>query len=235
MTWCLPAVGCSHPTARSTPAGCRWRTAGSTPSAPASDPMRLSTWAATGWCRVLSTCTATAAAVGRSPATTRAWPSRRTAGTAPPPPCASLVSRPIKELARQIEALGDLVRGGDVAGIHLEGPFLSAARCGAHDPRVLRPPDRDSVRKLLDAGDGKIRMVTLAPELDGAIDAIREFTDTGSSSRSATPTPPRHRSAPPSTRARPWPRTCSTACARCTTASPARSARCSTTSGSASS
>ncbi|EWM15061.1 N-acetylglucosamine-6-phosphate deacetylase [Kutzneria sp. 744] len=92
---------------------------------------------------------------------------------------ASLVSRPIKELARQIEELGDLVRGGDVAGIHLEGPFLSAARCGAHDPRVLRPPDLDSVRALLAAGEDTIKMVTIAPELEGAVEATKLLVDNG--------------------------------------------------------
>ncbi len=92
---------------------------------------------------------------------------------------ASLVSRPIPVLLDQVSALAEVAKDGVVAGIHLEGPFISAARCGAHDPAVLTPPDRESVRKLLDAGDGQIRMVTLAPELDGAIDAVREFTEAG--------------------------------------------------------
>src|SRR5690348_8575499 len=54
---------------------------------------------------------------------------------------ASLVSRPVPELAAQVAALAELTQDGLIAGIHLEGPFLSAARCGAHDPSVLRPPD----------------------------------------------------------------------------------------------
>ena len=92
---------------------------------------------------------------------------------------ASLVSRPIPILVDQVKALADVAKDGLVAGIHLEGPFISAARCGAHDPAVLTNPDLDSVRKLLDAGDGQIRMVTIAPELDGAIDAVREFAEAG--------------------------------------------------------
>src|SRR5262245_22186579 len=47
---------------------------------------------------------------------------------------ASLVTRPVSELVEQVAALSDLVADGLVAGIHLEGPFLSAVRCGAHDP-----------------------------------------------------------------------------------------------------
>lgn len=92
---------------------------------------------------------------------------------------ASLVSGPIGTLTDQISALRDLVRDGLFAGIHLEGPFISAARCGAHDPAALRPPDPDSIARLLAAGQDTIRMVTLAPELDGGVDAVRRFVDAG--------------------------------------------------------
>ena len=92
---------------------------------------------------------------------------------------ASLVSRPIPELVEQVAALREYVTDGLLAGIHLEGPFLSAARCGAHDPAVLRPPDAGSVDTLLAAGQGAIRMVTIAPELDGAVPAVKRLVDAG--------------------------------------------------------
>lgn len=92
---------------------------------------------------------------------------------------ASLVTRPVSELVEQVAALADLVREGLVAGIHLEGPFLSAARCGAHDPGLLRPPDPVSVDALLSAGRGTIRMVTVAPELEGAVPAVKRLVDAG--------------------------------------------------------
>jgi N-acetylglucosamine-6-phosphate deacetylase len=92
---------------------------------------------------------------------------------------ASLVTRPIPELVEQVAALVDLVRDGLVAGIHLEGPFLSAARCGAHDPAILMPPDPVSVDALLSAGRGTIRMVTVAPELEGAVPAVKRLVDAG--------------------------------------------------------
>jgi N-acetylglucosamine-6-phosphate deacetylase len=92
---------------------------------------------------------------------------------------ASLVSSTIPTLVNQVAGLVDLVSDGKFAGIHLEGPFLSAARCGAHDPAMLTAPDRDSVDALLKAGKGAIRMVTLAPELDGGVDAVRRFVDAG--------------------------------------------------------
>lgn len=88
---------------------------------------------------------------------------------------ASLVSRPIPELADQVKALTELVRDDVVAGIHLEGPFLSAARCGAHDPAILCPPDRASIDRLLDAGGGAVRMITVAPELEHGVDAVRHL------------------------------------------------------------
>ncbi|SDF58163.1 N-acetylglucosamine-6-phosphate deacetylase [Lentzea fradiae] len=90
---------------------------------------------------------------------------------------ASLVSRPVPELADQVSALAELVQEGVVAGIHLEGPFLSAARCGAHDPAILCPPEQPAVTKLLDAGKGTVRMITIAPELDGAVRAVRQLVD----------------------------------------------------------
>ncbi|TWP53030.1 N-acetylglucosamine-6-phosphate deacetylase [Lentzea tibetensis] len=92
---------------------------------------------------------------------------------------ASLVSRPIPELADQVSALAEFVQDGLIAGIHLEGPFMSPARCGAHDPAILCPPDADSVTKLLDAGKGTVRMITLAPELEGAVAAVHQLVDNG--------------------------------------------------------
>ncbi len=76
----------------------------------------------------------------------------------------SLVSAPADALERRVRALVPLVASGHLAGIHLEGPFLSAARCGAQDPRAIVPGDPDLLRRLIDAGQGAVRSVTLAPE-----------------------------------------------------------------------
>ncbi len=56
------------------------------------------------------------------------------------------------------------------AGVHLEGPFLAKDRAGAHRAEDLRAPDRETVTRL--AGHRSVRLVTLAPELDGSLDAI---------------------------------------------------------------
>jgi N-acetylglucosamine-6-phosphate deacetylase len=86
---------------------------------------------------------------------------------------ASLVSAPTDTITAQVAAIADVVEEADttVVGCHLEGPWLSAARCGAHDPAALADPDPAVARSWLDAGRGTVRMVTLAPELPGS-DAV---------------------------------------------------------------
>ncbi len=92
---------------------------------------------------------------------------------------ASTVTASPADLLTAVRVLADSTQAGVVAGIHLEGPWLSAARCGAHDPGQLRDPAPAEIDALLAAGRGAIRMVTLAPELPGSDDAIRRFVDAG--------------------------------------------------------
>ena len=92
---------------------------------------------------------------------------------------ASLVSEAPDDLLRQVRELATQVRADLIAGIHLEGPWLSAKRCGAHDPVLLRDPEPGELRRVLDAGAGTIRMVTLAPERAGGLEAIRHVVDAG--------------------------------------------------------
>ncbi|NKZ06564.1 N-acetylglucosamine-6-phosphate deacetylase [Actinomadura latina] len=92
---------------------------------------------------------------------------------------ASLVTGDPHELADAVTALADLAAGGVIAGIHLEGPYLARDRCGAHDPALLRAPDLAEFRRLARLGRGHLRMITLAPELPGALDLVREAADAG--------------------------------------------------------
>jgi N-acetylglucosamine-6-phosphate deacetylase len=92
---------------------------------------------------------------------------------------ASLVTASPAELIAGVRALAAATQRGTIAGIHLEGPWLSPARCGAHDPTQMRDPDPAEIDAVLAAGGGAIRMVTLAPELPGAADAIRHFLNAG--------------------------------------------------------
>lgn len=85
---------------------------------------------------------------------------------------ASLMSEPTESLIEQIKRINPYVGTSAIKGIHLEGPYLSHARCGAHNPSLLRTPSVKELQRLLDAGQGSISMLTLAPELEGALDAI---------------------------------------------------------------
>lgn len=80
----------------------------------------------------------------------------------------SLVTAAPDVLLAQVRTLAPLVHAGDLAGLHLEGPFLSHARRGAQAPEFLRDPDPALVDDLLAAADGTVKMMTLAPELSGA-------------------------------------------------------------------
>jgi N-acetylglucosamine-6-phosphate deacetylase len=80
----------------------------------------------------------------------------------------SLVTDTPDRMLRGVEILADLVEEGLLAGIHLEGPFLSAERCGAQDPRHLLDPDATLTGRLLEAGRGQVRVMTVAAELPGA-------------------------------------------------------------------
>ena len=92
----------------------------------------------------------------------------------------SLVTAPLDDLARSVAAIADLMQtDADILGSHLEGPFLDPGHHGAHEPSLLREPTADDVARLLEAGRGTIRQVTIAPELPGGLDAIRQIVASG--------------------------------------------------------
>ncbi len=95
---------------------------------------------------------------------------------------ASLVSAAPDDLERRLDALavtatepGD---GARLLGAHLEGPFLAAAQCGAHDPAVLRAPSPDDAGLLL-RRPGQVTMVTVAPELPGVAELVQQLAGAG--------------------------------------------------------
>ncbi len=94
--------------------------------------------------------------------------------------CASLITASMPDLEAQVASLAPFVESGELAGIHLEGPWLSPLRAGVHPPDLLRPPERAEVLNLLTIGRGAVRMVTLAPELAGGVEAVRVIVDHGS-------------------------------------------------------
>ncbi|MFJ4173595.1 N-acetylglucosamine-6-phosphate deacetylase [Microbacterium sp. NPDC089696] len=92
----------------------------------------------------------------------------------------SLVTAPLDDLARRVTEIADLMTSdADILGSHLEGPFLDPGHHGAHEPSLLRAPHADDVERLLAAGRGTVRQVTIAPELSGGLDAIRLIVEAG--------------------------------------------------------
>lgn len=92
----------------------------------------------------------------------------------------SLVTAPLDELERRVADIADLMETDhDILGSHLEGPFLDPAHHGAHEPTLLRDPAPADVARLLEAGRGTIRQVTIAPELPGGLDAVRMIVESG--------------------------------------------------------
>jgi len=97
---------------------------------------------------------------------------------------ASIVSAPFEEMLAGVAAVRDVVRigttsDGQIMGSHLEGPFLNPRRGGAHDPRHLLAPDPAAFDRLLDAADGTLRVITIAPELPGGLDLVRQAVAAG--------------------------------------------------------
>ncbi|MGK5679533.1 N-acetylglucosamine-6-phosphate deacetylase [Actinoplanes sp. URMC 104] len=92
---------------------------------------------------------------------------------------ASLVSSPFELMRDATAAYRPLVAAGVLAGVHYEGPYLSGVRCGAQNPEFLRPPSADELTELIKLGEGAVRLVTIAPELPGALEAIALLRDNG--------------------------------------------------------
>ncbi|WP_155375567.1 N-acetylglucosamine-6-phosphate deacetylase [Catellatospora vulcania] len=92
---------------------------------------------------------------------------------------ASLVSSPFELMRDAVLAYAPLVAEGVLAGVHFEGPYLSHARCGAQNPEFLRDPSLDELTEIIKIADGTLRMVTIAPERAGALDAIRLLAEHG--------------------------------------------------------
>ncbi len=95
------------------------------------------------------------------------------------------VTAPMDPTLCALERLADAIeRGPQVAeaqpiGIHLEGPFLSHAKRGVHPPESLLPPSIELFDRFQQAARGHILLLTLAPELPGALDLVTHATRQG--------------------------------------------------------
>jgi N-acetylglucosamine-6-phosphate deacetylase len=87
---------------------------------------------------------------------------------------------PHERIMEAAEAIGrGGVSGATPLGIHMEGPYISPEMFGAQNPGHVRPPDIGEIAEIYEASGGSLRVVTLAPEMEGGLDAIRWLASKG--------------------------------------------------------
>ena len=89
----------------------------------------------------------------------------------------TIISSPLDAYPRFLRDLKSDARGAQILGVHLEGPYLNPKRAGAHNPNYLRVPNLAELETW--AGSSLVRLVTLAPELPGALELIRALRARG--------------------------------------------------------
>lgn len=95
--------------------------------------------------------------------------------------CPTTMTLKEAELTKAMHVIRDFERpddGARVAGVNLEGPFLSMAKKGSQNPENLHAPDVDMLNRLNEASGNQVCLVSVAPEEPGAIDFIREASKT---------------------------------------------------------
>lgn len=96
---------------------------------------------------------------------------------------ATTVTAPVDKTLKSLNGLAKLIgtdlRGAKPLGIHIEGPFISHAKKGAHPERDLQQPSIPLFERMWEAAEGHIRLMTIAPELPGAIEVIERAVALG--------------------------------------------------------
>ena len=87
------------------------------------------------------------------------------------------------EIMRQnmmaVQKAMELQKNAAILGVHLEGPFLNSARCGALKSSSFIEPNESNLKKLLEGFEDMVKIITIAPELNGAAKLIRKISDMG--------------------------------------------------------
>ena len=92
----------------------------------------------------------------------------------------SLITNPIEVMCKNLRSVRRVMDSRpDILGAHLEGPFIALSRKGAHNPDYLRDPEPAVLDSLLEAADGCIRQVTIAPEREHGYEAIARLSTCG--------------------------------------------------------
>ena len=102
---------------------------------------------------------------------------------------ATTVTAPVDETCKSLEGIAQYIRShehqentglaAEILGIHLEGPFISKTRRGVHPSDSITRPSIEILDKFRAASDGLIRILTVAPEVSGALDLIRAAVTNG--------------------------------------------------------
>jgi N-acetylglucosamine-6-phosphate deacetylase len=101
---------------------------------------------------------------------------------------ATTVTAPIDATLRALDGIANVIETvrtnpihptAGIAGIHLEGPFISHAKRGVHPPSEIQPPSIPLFERMQQAARGHIRLITIAPESHGALDLIQYATQSG--------------------------------------------------------
>ncbi len=104
---------------------------------------------------------------------------------------ATTVTASLDQTCRSLQGIAQYIRAhekfepdstslsAEILGIHLEGPFISKARRGVHPPDAIARPSVQILEKFRAAADGLIRMITVAPEIPGALDLIQSAVASG--------------------------------------------------------
>jgi len=98
----------------------------------------------------------------------------------------TIVSSPPERILKNLEIISKAINTSPdimeaIPGIHIEGPFISPEEGprGCHDPSFIRDPDFEEFRQWQEAAEGRIVMVTIAPEREGSMDFIKKVNRTG--------------------------------------------------------
>ena len=87
------------------------------------------------------------------------------------------------EIMRQnmmaVQKAMELQKNAAILGVHLEGPFLNSVRCGALKSSSFIEPTESNLKKLLEGFEDMVKIITIAPELNGAAKLIRKISDMG--------------------------------------------------------
>ncbi|MBO5454343.1 MAG: N-acetylglucosamine-6-phosphate deacetylase [Clostridia bacterium] len=94
--------------------------------------------------------------------------------------CPAISAAPLKKMLGCVKYLVDYENKENMAkisGIHLEGPFFAEKFKGAHLPENIRKPTVDEAKALVEEGKGMVKLITMAPELEGAEETIKYLRD----------------------------------------------------------